>query len=192
MRIGTLGFNLVILNILWFFFTLAGLGILGLFPATVALFAVLRDMIINHDSDKIIKKFAHYFMENWLVSNALGYMFSLVLFVLYLNVKIIHLVEARTLYVVMMSATLIIGVLILITFLFLFPVFVHLKFKWWTYPKYAFILTIAKPFNTILLIILLALVMYVYYLVPALMFLLGMGLISYIIMKIASFSLPKN
>ncbi|WP_344909581.1 YesL family protein [Amphibacillus indicireducens] len=192
MRIGTIGFNLLILNILWILITIVGLGVFGLFPATVALFSVTRSMIINNDYEKVIKKFFTSIKENWLEANLLGYLFSLILFVLYFNIKVIHLIEIRLLYVSVMSVTLIVGVLVIISFAYVFSVFVHFKFKWWRYPKYALILTIAKPFNTILLILLLVLVLYLYYIVPPLLFLQGMGLIVYIIMKIASFSFPKN
>ncbi|GAA4058666.1 YesL family protein [Amphibacillus indicireducens] len=163
-----------------------------MFPATVALFSVTRSMIINNDYEKVIKKFFTSIKENWLEANLLGYLFSLILFVLYFNIKVIHLIEIRLLYVSVMSVTLIVGVLVIISFAYVFSVFVHFKFKWWRYPKYALILTIAKPFNTILLILLLVLVLYLYYIVPPLLFLQGMGLIVYIIMKIASFSFPKN
>jgi uncharacterized membrane protein YesL len=37
-RIGEWAFNLFLLNILWLFFSLLGLFVLGIFPATVALF----------------------------------------------------------------------------------------------------------------------------------------------------------
>lgn len=192
MRIGTLGFNLLLLNILWFSFTIVGLGIFGVFPATVAMFAVMRDMIMKQDDQNIIKKFFKYFKKDWLLSNLLGYMYSLVLFILYLNIRVIHLIESRTLYMIIMSATIIIAFVILLSFLYMFPLFVHLKYKWFEYPKYAFIITIAKPFNTILLTALIALVIYIYYMFPVLIVFLGIAPIGYIVMKVASFSLPKN
>ncbi len=40
MRMGTLGFNLIYLNLLWAAFTLLGGIVLGIFPATAALFAL--------------------------------------------------------------------------------------------------------------------------------------------------------
>lgn len=192
MRIGTLGFNLLILNILWFSFTIVGLGVFGLFPATVAMFSVMRDMIIKQDEQKVIKKFIESFKKDWFLSNVLGYMYSFVIFILYLNIRIIYLIETRVLYVVVMSATIIIAVVILLSFLYMFPIFVHLKYKWFEYPKYAFIVTIAKPFNSILLIALIALVVYIYSIFPVLIVLLGIGPLGYIVMKVASFSLPKN
>ena len=187
-----IGFNLMILNILWILITIGGLGVFGFFPATVALFSVTHSMIIYNDHEKVIKKFFTSIKENWLEANLLGYLFSLILFILYLNIKVIHLIEIRLLYVSVMSVTLIVGALVIISFAYVFSVFVHFKFKWWVYPKYALILTISKPFNTILLILLLVLVLYLYYIVPSLLLLQGMGLIVYIIMKVASFSFPKS
>lgn len=191
-RLGTLGFNLIMLNLLWLFFTVIGFGFFGLFPATVALFAVLRDIIISRDDQQIIKKFWHFYKKDWLVSNALGYLYSLILIILYLNVKVIHLIEQRTLYVIVMSITIVVGLVILIAFLYLFPLFVHFKFKWWTYPKYAVILTIAKPFHTVLLIILLVVVIYLYNRFPALIVLFGVSSFGYIVMKISSLSFPTK
>ena len=49
--------RLVYLNFLWIGFSLLGLGILGIFPATSALFSVLRKYFIKNERVKLLLNF---------------------------------------------------------------------------------------------------------------------------------------
>lgn len=57
MRVGHVGFNLILLNILWLAGTLTGFIVLGLFPATMAVVAVVKHMVLEDDNPPIIKLF---------------------------------------------------------------------------------------------------------------------------------------
>lgn len=192
MKIGTLGFNFIILNLLWFVFTILGVGIMGLFPATAAIFSVSRDMVFYRDYDGIIKKFINFYFKNLIMPNIIGYFFVILLTLLYFNTRIIQLIGIRSLYIALMSITSIIGIITIIAFIQLFPIFVHFKFKWYTYIKQSYILTIAKPVNTVVIVVLLAINFFIHYLFSVLIFFLGISLTGYIIMKIAFYSFPTT
>lgn len=60
------------------------------------------------------------------------------------------------------------------------------------YIKHAFILAIGRPVQSLLMVIGLAIVIFLMSLIPGLIPFFGVSLISFILMKIASISFPKE
>src|SRR3954471_20743674 len=85
--IGEWIFRLIVLNFLWMGFTIMGLGVLGIFPATNALFSVLRKYLMNKKEVKIASDFAHFYRKDFLKSNALGYLLSLIAVVIWIDFR---------------------------------------------------------------------------------------------------------
>lgn len=72
---GDFGFNLILLNILWVAFTLLGLVIFGLFPATIALFAVIRKWILENEDTPILQEFIKRYKAEFKMANVIGILF---------------------------------------------------------------------------------------------------------------------
>ena len=191
-RVGTLAFNLVLLNILWILFSFLGLFIVGFFPATAALFAVLKQMIMEDEDIAVFKLFFKKFKSEFVMSNLIGYITLIFGVVLYLDIRVLQQLDSGFLQLALASATVVISIVYLLTLLYIFPIFVHFDMKLWQYPKHALILAIAKPFHTIFLLVLLALVVMLYMIIPALIFVFGMSLVAYVMTKIASYSFPRK
>ncbi|MBO1911160.1 DUF624 domain-containing protein, partial [Microvirga sp. 3-52] len=49
--------ELIYINILWILFTILGLGIFGIFPATVSMFTIVRKIIVKEEKFKIFNTF---------------------------------------------------------------------------------------------------------------------------------------
>ncbi|MFD1386242.1 YesL family protein [Oceanobacillus oncorhynchi subsp. oncorhynchi] len=192
MRVGTLGFNLIYLNLLWVVFTLLGGIVFGIFPATAALFAVIRKMILEDEDTAVLSEFITHFKASFKTSNLLGYAGSFIGLFLVMDFRIVQSISHESVQVVLFNLILVIGILYLVVMLYIFPVYVHFDLKWNEYCRYACILTIARPLQTIMLIAFVAAVVYLYMLVPALVFVLGVSFMSFVIMKIASLSFPKK
>ncbi|WP_066191414.1 MULTISPECIES: YesL family protein [Gracilibacillus] len=191
MRVGNLGFNLIVLNMLWVIFTLLGLVVFGLFPATVALFSVLRKMILEDEDTAIFSEFVKQYKTEFKGANKIGYVVFLVGLFLLIDFRIIQNISQSNVQVILFNLTLVIGVFYLIAALYIFPVFVHFQLKWSQYFQYACIITIARPIQTIMLIALITGLIFLYMLVPSLVLVLGMSLMSFIVMKVATLSFPK-
>jgi uncharacterized membrane protein YesL len=191
-RLGNWGFNLILLNILWILFSVSGLLVLGFFPATAAMFAVLKHMIMEDEDTAIVKLFIHKFKSEFLMSNAVGYPVAAFGLILYMDVRVLQQLDSGYLQLILASMTVVIGIIYLLTLLYIFPIFVHFDIKLLQYPLYAVILAVAKPFHTILLLSVLAIVVYVYFIIPALIFVFGFSLIGYIMTRIASASFPRK
>ncbi|MBM7094974.1 DUF624 domain-containing protein [Bacillus sp. H-16] len=192
MRLGTWGYNIVYLNLLWFLFTLSGLILLGFFPATAALFAVLRRLIMEDEDQDIFKLFFINFKAEFVKSNLIGYLFLIVGIFLYIDLRVLQTLDNNLLQLTLASITFVISVVYLLMLLYIFPIFVHFNFKFWEYPKRALILAIARPFQTIFMITGLAVVLFLYINFMVLIFIFGMSMIAFVIMKSASLSFPRK
>src|SRR5699024_1499262 len=62
-------------NLLWFVFTLAGGIILGFYPATVAMFAMVRDWLRGKSDLPVLKTYWNYYKTDFFKSNLLGLIF---------------------------------------------------------------------------------------------------------------------
>lgn len=135
------------LNLLWLLFTLLGLVVFGIFPATAALFAVARQFIRGNDVP-IIKTYWQYFKADVIKVNLLGYVFVAIGYILYIDFQFLQLLEGY-LQVVLNVGLIIVTSLFIITSIYLLPVYVHFDVKFFQYIKYAFIIGITHPFRSI-------------------------------------------
>jgi uncharacterized membrane protein YesL len=192
MRIGNLGFNLLALNLLWLLFSTIGLYILGIFPATVALFSAIKQIIIEKDDIPVFKVFWKSFKREFTKANLLGYLVLAIGVILYLDVKVIQGLEIPLLYTVLNGLIIFVIFIYLLIVLYIFPIFVFYDFKFWQYPKYAIIIAIGRPLQTVLILAGTTALLLLYRYFPFLIAVFGMSLFSYIIIKIASSSFPNK
>jgi uncharacterized membrane protein YesL len=139
--------RLAYVNFLWVIFTLTGLVLFGFFPATVAMFAVVRKWVRKETDVPVFTLFWKTYKADFLKSNLLGLLISFVGFVLYFNFTVIEaaVVPAfKWLYIPYVMIT----VLYILTLLYIFPVFVHFNMKIKEVVKNAFILMAVSPLVT--------------------------------------------
>ncbi|QGH33484.1 DUF624 domain-containing protein [Gracilibacillus salitolerans] len=164
-------------NLLWIVFTLLGLGVFGLMPATVSLFAVLRQWIIKKEDFPIFKNFLYYYRKEFIKSNLFGLLFLVVGFII--RVDIIFLKESSTLFLQILSGVMLcIGLLFFIILLYFFPVYVHFDISFTQHLKYALIIGVSQVSSTIIMVLGLALVFCLYWYISGLIPLFFMSLFS--------------
>ncbi|MCR6094947.1 DUF624 domain-containing protein [Salipaludibacillus agaradhaerens] len=78
------------LNALWIGFTVLGLGVFGLFPATVSLFSISRKWIQGNEELPLLKSFVSYFKSVFVKANLVGWLAGGIGAVLYLNYRLIR------------------------------------------------------------------------------------------------------
>ncbi|SHN22425.1 YesL family protein [Gracilibacillus kekensis] len=81
-------YRLAYVNVLWILFTILGLGIFGLFPATIAMLATLRQYI-NKKDVPVYSTFWKYYKDEFVKSNKLGAVIMLIAIILYINTQFI-------------------------------------------------------------------------------------------------------
>lgn len=173
--------KLAIVNLLWILFSLLGMLIFGFFPATIAMFTVVRQWIRKKYEIPIFHTFWKTYKTEFFKSNLLGIIFLLVSYITYINVRFLSYTEG---WVSDTISVFYIGfIMIFITvLLYIFPVFCHYKGKILQYIKYAFIIGVSHPFITLLIGIAILFFYYLTLILPAIMLFFSGSALTYVIM----------
>jgi len=116
--------RIALVNILWILFTLTGFIIFGVMPATVALFTVVRKWNMKEVDIPISRVFFQTYKKEFLHSNIVGLIMGAIGFFLFYDFRLVMALGGTVQYILSVPLSIIIG-LYLITFLYLFPVYVH-------------------------------------------------------------------
>lgn len=115
--------RLAVVNILWILFSLLGLLIAGIFPATVALLGVSRKWVLGEHDFKVLDVFAKIYRKEFVKANMLGLLFVIMGCLLYVN----HLTLLKNHN----------DILFLVPFAFYFLVFFYIIASIWVLPLLA-------------------------------------------------------
>lgn len=168
-------------NILWILFSLAGGIILGFFPSTIAMFAIVRDWLRGNSEVPVFKTFWKYFKKEFWKSNRLG-LFIMAIFAIigidiwYIQINLNELLTWT--YIPLLAFML----LFLLFLFYIFPAFVHYDLKIFKLVKNAFLIMLINPLNTILIILCLGSLYFVMRSIPALAFIFGGSSYAFITM----------
>ncbi|WP_408006956.1 YesL family protein [Pseudalkalibacillus sp. A8] len=164
------------LHFLWLIFTLLGLGVFGISPATAALFSVIHKWLEEDFDIPIFKNFYSVYKSDFLKSNSLGFILIGLGIFLYVDMNISQQ-YIKSFYVHLFL--LIIIFLYMLTILYFFPVFVRYELKFFLYFKQSFYVALARPLETVAMIICLFLLFYLFRFLPILLFFAGSSIIAY-------------
>ncbi|MUV37271.1 uncharacterized protein JNUCC1_01077 [Lentibacillus sp. JNUCC-1] len=180
--IGNWLFKLMYLQVLWVAFTLLGLVLFGLFPATAGVYAVVRKWT-EYDYDvPIFKTFLANYKGYFLKVNGLGYvMFLIGLFLSYDYFISKSLLNSFFLHIILLGIILV----YVLTLCYIFPTFVHYELKAMQYIKQSFLLMLSNPLETIGMIVCMIILYYLFALLPVVFVFMGMSAIAYPTMRIA-------
>lgn len=142
--------RLAYVNILWFFFSVLGLFVFGLFPATVAMFTVMRKLVLGEVDIPIFKTFWTTVKKEFVKSNLLGLIVFLFGGILYVNFNIIQETTSNISY--LYYPTLVLILIFLLTLFYVFPVYVHFDLNIFTALRNSLFLMIVNPLATFTMI----------------------------------------
>lgn len=170
------------LNLLWVCFTILGLFILGIMPATVAMFAVVRKWILGDTEIDIFRTFWTSYKKEFIKSNLIGLSLFLIGYLLTIEFQILRSQDSIPYFIASYG---VVGLFLIyfIILLYFFPLFVHFNLKFGQYFKWSFVIGIAHPILTIFLLTVICVMIYVTIrFSPALLFIFGGSVIAYVIM----------
>ncbi|MEH7179295.1 YesL family protein [Neobacillus vireti] len=156
-----------VLQLIWILFTLVGLVIGGIFPATFSMFAICRKWLNKQTEFPIFRTFWDLYRKGFLKTNLLGWVTTLTGCSLYYYFQLFKGGEG-TIDLVLLIVVWIAGILYLMTALLMIPVYVHFDIKLINVVKYALIIAISNPFHCLSMAALIAGFCMVMVLVPAL------------------------
>ncbi|WP_152655182.1 YesL family protein [Oceanobacillus sp. CFH 90083] len=165
--------KMIYLQILWLIFTIFGLGLFGIIPATAAVTTVISKWFQEGYDVPIFQVFLNTYKEQFLRSNGLGIVLLVVGIFIYVDLNISkQLIQSAFIH----SLLLLISLLYIVVLLYFFPVFVRYKLKYFQYFKQSFFIALARPFETIAMLLCILLLYYLFIYLPVLTFFAGASL----------------
>lgn len=147
-----------LLNVLWF---LMCIPIVTIFPATAAMFGVIRQWKLKGDTT-IFKNFFRFFKENFKQSFIIGLVFFIFVAVIYIDIMFIGTLNPL-MQKLLLGSVYLLGFIVLFTSIYLFPIMVHYKLTLIGVVKTSFLYSIRYLPTTILAFVFLALMLTMIY-----------------------------
>ena len=143
--------RLAYINLLWIMFTIMGLGLFGLFPATISMFTVIRKWLMGFDDIPIFKTFWTSYKKEFLKSNLLGLLIMVTGYVLYIDLYFLG--RADGFISVIYYPTFLLSIGFILTICYIFPTFVHFDVSVFQVVKNSFLIMLMNPLSTIMMVI---------------------------------------
>lgn len=140
--------KLVLLNFYWVLFMLLGLGILGIMPATAAVFLIVRRWMNGEQFTNIFKQFWFIYRSSFTSSNLVGLVF--IIFGLFLFADINILMGNQSLI-----AKVVLAIIFMLCFIYIamvlnfFPLYARYKMSTFNYIKLSLAIGLSKPIVTL-------------------------------------------
>jgi len=162
-------FDFILLNILWI---LASIPIITIFPATAAMFGVVRKKVLDREINGICRLFFDLFKENFRVSFVLFTIWMGIATFIY--VDYIFLGIQTPLFQLGYKILLFIGTLLFLAIsMYIFPIMVHFDLNWRYVLKNSVFLALINPIVTMIAILIFIISIYLVYTFPVSIFLIS-------------------
>ncbi len=157
--------RLIWTNLLWIGYTLLGLVIFGIMPATVSLFTVTRRWTRREFDFSIWEVFKKTYFSEWKDSNEIGLVFWFIGFVLVVDFRFAFFLEGFVSLVLLFSF-IFISLIFMMTLIFFFPIYVHYTYSIKDYMKQSFIYSVVSIKETIMILVGLFIIGFLIYRTP--------------------------
>lgn len=166
------------LNVLWVLFTIMGLGVFGIGPATFALFTCLRRHVVYQEESHVFKAFKKAYFEAFQADNRWSVLLSYLLMVaLGLNRFVVNpLVGSNSM---LGKVSFVTAVFLLSLLLFLFPTSTHFALKGLQKIVQPFVFMVMSPLEWGLAILVVVVTTWLYANFPVFILFLGVALPAY-------------
>jgi uncharacterized membrane protein YesL len=174
--------NIILLNILWLLFTVVGLGLFGIFPATIAVFAILRSWNLKKETLSLIKEFWKHYRAEFKKVNIFGIFVWVFVYFFYIDWEFVQKIDdgySLVGYIILLSLFFIFSLILI----YLFPLVVHYNISFGKAVKTGLLLALLNPIHSGLIIATCILIYMVYTKIPSLIFLFGIIPFFWVVMK---------
>lgn len=162
--------RMMLLQLLWFVFTILGLGVLGFFPALAAVSNIIYTWFNRHVDIKINKNFFSFYKKNFVKSNLTGWIITFFIYFLYMDLKISQIY----IQIPLLHYLIIIIILIVITIaVYIFTIQSRYELTILNSFKQSFFISMSSPKETIGILISIVIIFYFYSYFPFMAVLMG-------------------
>ena len=167
---------MIYVHILWTAFTVLGIGVFGIVPATAALTTVISKWFEDGYDIPIFQTFFATYKKQFLRLNALGIVLIAIGVFLYVDLNISkHMLQSAFVHFILLF----IFFIYIVVSLYFFPVFSRYELKYLHYFKQSFFIAFARPFETIAMLLCVLLLYYVFVYLPVLTVFVGSSLVAF-------------
>lgn len=180
----------VLVQLVWIVLTLMGVGFFGIFPASVAMFSIVRKWLTGKDDFPIIPYMWKTYKKEFIKSNAYFYTLMGVGTLLYFYFKFFQSGYGKFEAI----STIILFVLILIyclTLMIAFPVYAHYELNLKNFYKMIWYITLSYPFHMITILVIYALFVWMISKIPGLIPFMSFNLLAFSVMFIMTLVFKK-
>ncbi|PYZ91915.1 hypothetical protein CR194_17075 [Salipaludibacillus keqinensis] len=177
-------YRLAYINILWIVFSLVGMVVFGVAPATIAVYSVFQQWIKGEEIEgKIITHFFKIYKEKFFRANLLWGILLVIGFILYVDFYFIFRWD-HVIAPVLLGLGMFVLILYIMVIMFSFPLIAYRNLKVMQSIKYALIYGFRSPSLTISLIISFLVIHYLIFQFPVLYLFYSVSIITYMIMLV--------
>ncbi|WP_099159559.1 YesL family protein [Virgibacillus ndiopensis] len=169
-------------NLLWILFSLMGGIVLGFFPATTAMFTIVRQWIKGNSDIPVMKSFWEFYKADFWKSNRLGLFVAGIVAIIGIDIFYIQLNNVLDWRNIPLYAFMLIFILFAF---YVFPAFVHYDLKVLSVIKNAFLIMLISPLHSLLMIISLVSIYFIVQALPALAFIFGGSIYAFLTMGLS-------
>lgn len=179
--------RLALLQILWIFSTLLGGIFFGFFPATLAVFAIVRRWIKGDTEIPILKSFWNFYKVEFFKANKLGIVISIITIIFISDYQFLQQTEMAWFHYPIFASFIIFCLFLL----YIFPAFVHYQLGTFKLIKNAFLIMLINPIITFYMIICITSLIIFYWYIPAIFFIFGISGYAFITMWLSNHAFQK-
>ncbi|MBS4191603.1 DUF624 domain-containing protein [Bacillus sp. FJAT-49705] len=176
--------RLAYVNLLWLCGILAGFIVAGVFPATIALFAVIRKWLQKEEDLKAASFFWKTYKSELLKGNAFGYIWVILGLILYFDLLFFR-GFSNVMSLIFTYITFIIGVIYICSFLISLSMYVHYDQKIFQVVKNSVLLALSRPIAAILFVISFYLPYYIVFKFPGLLLFFSGSFIAFCMLSVS-------
>lgn len=143
--------KLVFINLLWILFTLLGLGVFGLFPATASVNALVRKLFKNEDLTNVFSDFWRYYKASFKSVNLVGIIFMIIAIILYIDIRILFGTDLM-IGKVLLTLLIMLSYILVATVLNFLPIYAKYQMKTIDYLKLSLVTAMTSPLTTLLMV----------------------------------------
>ncbi len=181
--------RLMYVNVLWIVFTFLGLIVLGFFPATAAMFAVVRKWVMKQDIH-VFQTFWKVYKSEFLKSNGVGLILIALGSFLYFNIKIIEAISIP-IFKILYIPNVILILIFFLTLFYIFPVLVHFHVGVKGVFKNAVILMTINPIATLIMAVFTGIFFFITFKFPGLIPFFSGSIPAFLLMSLCHYTFKK-
>ncbi|MDQ0255882.1 putative membrane protein YesL [Evansella vedderi] len=183
--IGDFLLKILYLQLLWVIFTLLGFVILGISPATLSLFIVIRKWLREKQRQiSFGKLYWQTYKEEFIKGNILGWGFGLIGYFIIVNILLLKYID-NYFKIVVLVLVIAVAFIFIIMLIYIFPVYAHFKVPYLRYVTLTLIIAVSFPVHTVGIIVGLFVLYYLFIYVPGLIPFVSVSLVAVFITWVA-------